>query len=35
MELSKLYLFNKKKKFFKFLRAFMLTKFSSFILCSL
>ena len=35
MELSKLYLFNKKKKLFIFLRAFMLTKFSSFILCSL
>ena len=35
MELSKLYLFNKRNKLFIFLRAFMLTEFSSFILCSL
>jgi len=35
MEISKLYLFNKKNKLFIFLRAFVLIKFSSFILCSL
>ena len=35
MELSELYLFNKRNKLFIFLRAFMLTEFSSFILCSL
>ena len=35
MELSKLYLFNKKNKSFIVLRVFVLIKFSSFILCSL
>ena len=35
MELSKVYLFNKRNKLLIFLHAFMLTKFSSFILCSL